>query len=119
VGILQPLSGAEVRYMWAKASKAQNEQMSSDLLKKDAVVSAVLTHEIEGAMPLSSQATASPSMMHERERRRASTSTISGKRPVRALPALRAVLAGNDAEAEPRVRVQCRSVPARQTDRKR
>jgi hypothetical protein len=44
-----------------------------------ALVSAVVTDEIE-ATPLSSQATASPSMMHERERRRASVSTISGKR---------------------------------------
>jgi hypothetical protein len=32
------------------------------------------------ATPLSSQATASPSIMQERERRRASASTISGKR---------------------------------------
>src|SRR5215831_15566981 len=38
------------------------------------------------ATPLSSQATASPSMMQERERRRANVSTISGKRWVRSLP---------------------------------
>src|SRR6266404_2730842 len=38
------------------------------------------------ATPSSSQATASPSMMQERERRRASASTISGKRRVRSLP---------------------------------
>src|SRR5262249_52715152 len=38
------------------------------------------------ATPLSSQATASPSMMQERERRRANVSTISGKRRVRSLP---------------------------------
>jgi hypothetical protein len=38
------------------------------------------------ATPLSSQATASPSMMQERERKRASASTISGKRWVRSLP---------------------------------
>jgi len=38
------------------------------------------------AMPSSPQATASPSMMHERERRHASPSTISGKRFVRSLP---------------------------------
>jgi hypothetical protein len=37
------------------------------------------------ATPLSSRATASPSMMQERERRRASASTISGKRRVRSL----------------------------------
>jgi hypothetical protein len=43
--------------------------------------------EIErGDAPLSSQATASPSMMQERERRRANVSTISGKRRVRSLP---------------------------------
>src|SRR6266699_1399578 len=38
------------------------------------------------ATPLSSQATASPSIMQERERRRESASTISGKRWVRSLP---------------------------------
>jgi hypothetical protein len=38
------------------------------------------------ATPLSSQAAASPSMMHERERRRANVSTISEKRRVRSLP---------------------------------
>ena len=62
------------------------------------------------ATPLSSQATASPSMMQERERKRANVSTISGKRWVRSLPAiephLRAVLAGNDAEAVVLVFVQ-------------
>jgi hypothetical protein len=41
------------------------------------------------ATPLSSQATASPSMMQERERRRPNVSTISGKRWVRSLLALR------------------------------
>src|SRR5262249_57427538 len=57
------------------------------------------------ATPLSSQATASPSMMQERERKRANVSTISGKRRVKSLPGrpysrTRApVLAGNDAEA--------------------
>src|SRR5262249_27781317 len=56
------------------------------------------------ATPLSSQATASPSMMQERERRRANVSTMSGKRRVRSLPGrlephLRASLTGNDAEA--------------------
>jgi len=38
------------------------------------------------ATPLSSQATASPSMMQERERRRPNVSTISGKRRVKSLP---------------------------------
>src|SRR5215831_8972064 len=59
------------------------------------------------ATPLSSQATASPSMMQERERRRANVSTISGKRWVvgeaiartAVEPHLRASLAGDDAEA--------------------
>jgi len=36
--------------------------------------------------PLSSQATASPSMIQERERSRANVSTIRGKRWVRSLP---------------------------------
>ena len=35
---------------------------------------------------MSSQATASPSMMHERARKRANVSTISGKRWVKSLP---------------------------------
>src|SRR5215467_10268769 len=39
------------------------------------------------ATPLSSQATASPSIMQERERKRANVSTISGKRRVRSLAA--------------------------------
>src|SRR5262249_52092708 len=57
------------------------------------------------ATPLSSQAAASPSMMQERERRRASVSTISGKLTGEVIagaavePHLRASLAGNDAEA--------------------
>src|SRR5262245_60062724 len=38
------------------------------------------------AMPLSSHTTASPSMMHDRERKPLSASTISGKRSVRSLP---------------------------------
>src|SRR5262249_61028989 len=38
------------------------------------------------ATPLLLQAIASQSMMHERERRRTSASTISGKRRVRSLP---------------------------------
>src|SRR5262245_48298037 len=38
------------------------------------------------AIPLSLQATASPSMMQERERSRESASTISGKRRVKSLP---------------------------------
>src|SRR5262249_43805847 len=37
-------------------------------------------------IPSSSQATASPSMMQERERKRAKASTIKGKRDVRSLP---------------------------------
>jgi hypothetical protein len=41
---------------------------------------------MKDATPLSSHATASPSMMQERERRRASVSMISGKRRLRSLP---------------------------------
>src|SRR6266436_2034496 len=50
------------------------------------------------AIPLSSQPTASPSMMQERERRRANVSTIRGKRYVRSLPGglERTFLASND-----------------------
>jgi hypothetical protein len=51
-----------------------------------ALVSAVVTDKSNEAMPLSSQATASPSIMQERERKRASVSTISGKRRVRSFP---------------------------------
>jgi hypothetical protein len=56
------------------------------------------------ATPFSSQATASPSMMQERERRCAKVSTISGKAGevvarTAIEPHLRAILAGNDAEA--------------------
>src|SRR5260370_40515905 len=56
-------------------------------------------------IPSSSQATASPSMMQERERNRARASTISGKRCVMSLPgrgcraARGPVLARDDAEA--------------------
>ena len=50
-------------------------------VEEDALVSAVVPDERSNeGIPLSSQATASPSMMQERERRRASVSTISGKR---------------------------------------
>jgi hypothetical protein len=52
-------------------------------VEKYALVSVVVPDEIEKATPLSSQVTASPSMMQERERRRANGSTISGKRRVR------------------------------------
>jgi hypothetical protein len=55
-------------------------------IEEDALVSPVVTDRSNEAIPLSSQATASPSMMQERERRRASASTISGKRWVRSLP---------------------------------
>jgi hypothetical protein len=51
-----------------------------------AFVSALVTDEIERGNALSSQATASPSIMQERERRRVNVSTISGKRRVRSLP---------------------------------
>ena len=57
------------------------------------------------AIPSSLHATASPSMMQARERRRASASTISGKRPVRSFapPAAElhavAALVGDHAEA--------------------
>ena len=49
------------------------------------VVSAVTKRSKLGTA-LSSQATASPSMMHDRERSRAKDSTISGKRFVRSKP---------------------------------
>jgi hypothetical protein len=49
------------------------------------VVSAV-TDALKLGIPLSSQATVSPSMMQERERNRAKDSTINGKRYVRSLP---------------------------------
>jgi hypothetical protein len=55
-------------------------------VEKYALVSAVVTDEINEATPLPSQATALPSMMQERERSRESASTISGKRWVRSLP---------------------------------
>jgi hypothetical protein len=57
------------------------------------------------ATPLSSQATASQSMMQERERRRANVSTIKREATGEVIartavePHLRAGLAGNDAEA--------------------
>src|SRR5215469_4194674 len=51
------------------------------------------------ATPLSSQATASPSMMQERERKRANVSTISGKRRVKSLPGRAHHLCGDDSES--------------------
>ena len=55
-------------------------------VQERAVIMAAVANEKNEATPLSSQATASPSMMHERERRRANVSTIGGKRWVRSLP---------------------------------
>jgi len=43
---------------------------------------AAVANEIERGNAVSPQATSSPSMMQERERRRANVSTISGKRSV-------------------------------------
>jgi hypothetical protein len=51
-----------------------------------ALVSALVPNEIERGNAVSSQATASPSMIQERERRRANVSTINGKRRVKSLP---------------------------------
>jgi hypothetical protein len=62
-----------------------------------------MTDEIERGH--ANQATASPSMMQERERRRANASTISGKQWVRSFtetavePHPLAVFAGNDAKS--------------------
>src|SRR5262249_25233591 len=53
-------------------------------IKKYALASAVVTDEIERGNAVVI-ATASPSMMQERERRRANVSTISGKRRVKSL----------------------------------
>ena len=50
---------------------------------EDTVVVAVVANEIERGH---AQATASPSIMQERERRHANVSTISGKRRVKSLP---------------------------------
>jgi hypothetical protein len=47
---------------------------------------AAVADAIEVAIPRSSQDTASPSMMQDRDRSRDSASTISGKRWVRSLP---------------------------------
>jgi hypothetical protein len=49
-------------------------------IKKDAPVARWCRTRSNEATPLSSQATASPSMMQDRERRWANVSTISGKR---------------------------------------
>src|SRR5262245_36947759 len=53
--------------------------------------------------PLSSQMTASPSMMHDRQRKCVTARAIGGKRRVKSLPAVErypfAGLAGDDAEA--------------------
>src|SRR5262249_50195127 len=62
----------------------QLDQVES--LEKGTVVVAAWRMRSNDATPLSSQATASPSMMQECERRRTSASTISGKRSVRSLP---------------------------------
>jgi hypothetical protein len=73
----------------------RRERGLADLKRITPQIVAVQLDEVEGieeyalVSPLSSQATASPSMMQERERRRANVSTISGKRWVRSLPARR------------------------------
>src|SRR5262245_6489457 len=62
--------------------------------------------------PLSSQHTASPSMMQEREHRRSNGSTISGKRPVKSLPVEPhppVALASNDAKAVVRAELKSRN----------
>jgi len=49
-------------------------------IEEDATIIAAVADAVEARLPSSSQHTASPSMIHERERSRASASTISGKR---------------------------------------
>jgi hypothetical protein len=48
-------------------------------VQENAFVMVPVANALNNATPLSSQATASPSMMQERERSRASASTISGR----------------------------------------
>ena len=55
-------------------------------VQERAVIMAAVANEIERGNAVSPQATSSPSMMQERERRRANVSTISGKRRVKSLP---------------------------------
>jgi hypothetical protein len=55
-------------------------------VEKDAFIVAVIANDIERSYALVIAATASPSMMQERQRRRSNVSTIRGKRWVRSLP---------------------------------
>jgi len=62
----------------------QLDQVES--VEEGTVVMAVVANEIERRHAVVIASTASPSIMQERERRRANVSTISGKRRVRSLP---------------------------------
>jgi hypothetical protein len=66
---------AALKWIMPQVVAVQLDQIKR--VEEDTLVSAVVTDEINEATPLSSHATASPSMMQERERRRANVSTIS------------------------------------------
>jgi len=66
--------------MLAMADVCERVAAQVEGVEENSFVMAAVGTRLNEVTPLSSQATASPSMMQEGERRRANVSTISGKR---------------------------------------
>ena len=76
---------AHLKRIAAQVGAVQLDQIEG--VEEDIAIMPPVADSVELGMPRSSQATASPSMMQERERSRARASTIIGKRSVKSLPA--------------------------------